>query len=146
MSRGRESPRFWWGQTSVNTDTFFSEAAHPHTNPSSTRAAIGAESDERSHHSTDLPARHDAITVSSPAGVHPRPSKPPEAELVPLRGSQVFILSRNDGRVLDLHPTRRKFLVSDQDFPSRFLDSFLGLPSKAFPPRFTLFTTQLTMG
>ena len=31
MSRGRESPRFWWGQTSVNTDTFFSEAAHPHS-------------------------------------------------------------------------------------------------------------------
>jgi len=30
MSRGRMSPRFWWGQTSVNTDTFFSEAAHPH--------------------------------------------------------------------------------------------------------------------
>ena len=29
MSHGRESPRFWWGQTSVNTDTFFSEAAHP---------------------------------------------------------------------------------------------------------------------
>jgi len=32
MSRGRASPRFWWGQTNVNTDTFFSEAAHPHNN------------------------------------------------------------------------------------------------------------------
>ena len=93
-----------------------------------------------------LPARHDAITASSPAGVHSRPSKPTEAELVPPRGSQVVLLSRNDGCVLDLHPTRRQFLVSTQNFPSQFLDSFLEFSSKAYPPRFIILTAQLTMG
>lgn len=64
-----------------------------------------------------LPARHDAITARSPAGVRTRPSKLPKENPVPVRRSQVVLSRRNKGRVLDFHPTRKQFLVSAQTFP-----------------------------
>jgi len=91
-----------------------------------------------------LPARHDAITARSPTSVPPRPSKTTGATFMPLRGSQDVLSPRGDCRVLDLHATQRRFLVSDQSLLPvlRLIPEFL----KVYPPRFALFATQLTMG
>ena len=64
---------------------------------------------------------------------------------MPLRGSQVILSSRGGGRVLDLYPTRRRFLVSGRA-SLLVLRSVPDFSSKVYPHGLALFTAQLAMG